>query len=132
MGPADDLLRGSVSTLRQLLSSGAASPVELVEMSLRRIDEIDGSVGAFTEVLDAEARQAAAAIKPGDHRPLAGIPLAVKENRDVAGALVLAAGGADDAHLYLLDASGGGLGGGGLGVHRERCLLLFDGPNIWA
>lgn len=88
MSAERDPLQGPVSYLRGLMSSGDLTPVELVDLCLDRIRSRDGEVGAFTEVLEDSVRSAATSIARDDMRPLAGIPVAVKENRDVAGALV--------------------------------------------
>ena len=58
---------------------------ELVEASLRRIDELDPQVRAFTHVAHESARQAAAEIAAADPRPFAGVPIAIKDNRPVEG-----------------------------------------------
>jgi len=64
---------------------GSFTAREAVEAALRRIDAIDPQIGAFIEV-DAEAALAEAdAIEPGDRRPFAGVPIAVKANTAVAG-----------------------------------------------
>ncbi|MBX5469273.1 MAG: amidase, partial [Thermoleophilaceae bacterium] len=58
---------------------------ELVEEALRRIDELDGRLNAFT-VVDAERALAAAdAVRPGDERPFAGVPTAIKDLAALAG-----------------------------------------------
>jgi len=58
---------------------------ELVEASLRRIDELEPAIGAFTHVAHESALAAAERIGPGDPRPFAGVPIAIKDNRPVAG-----------------------------------------------
>src|SRR5215207_6067976 len=64
---------------------GSFTAREAVEAALRRIDAIDPQIGAFIEV-DADAALAEAdAIEPGDRRPFAGVPIAVKANTAVAG-----------------------------------------------
>lgn len=78
----------SVAGLRRALAAGDVTPCEVLDLCLDRIRQDDARIGAFTEVLEDSARETAAGIRPDDQRPLAGIPLAVKENRDVAGALV--------------------------------------------
>ena len=72
-----------------LLADGALRAPELLEICLRRIARLDGDLGAFRTVLaDAarrEATAAQAARETGDDRPLLGVPVAVKDNTDVAG-----------------------------------------------
>jgi len=71
--------------LAALVRVGELRARELVECSLERIAELDPQVGAFVE-LDADGAIAQAdAIAPGDPRPFAGVPLAVKNNRAVKG-----------------------------------------------
>jgi amidase len=65
--------------------TGDASPGELVEAALRRIEALDPKLNAFIE-LDAErALEAVAGLQPGDAQPFAGVPIAVKGNVPVAG-----------------------------------------------
>ncbi len=78
------LLRRPAFELAELVRSGQISSRELVEMVLAQI-EAKKALNAFTYV-DAEgARAAADAIKPGDPRPFAGVPIAIKELNAVAG-----------------------------------------------
>jgi len=74
-----------VSELAARVREGELSARELVEHSLERIEALDGEVGAFVHV-DAEGALAAAdAVAPGDERPFAGVPIAIKDNVPVAG-----------------------------------------------
>jgi amidase len=75
----------SAGELAGLVRSGECSATELVYSSLERIDALDGTVGAFVEVDVDGALAAAAAIVPGDERPFAGVPIAIKNNRAVRG-----------------------------------------------
>ena len=74
-----------VDELAALVRDGELSALELVECSLRRIAAIDPSVNAFVDVDCEGARDAAVAIAPGDARPFAGVPIAIKNNRPVRG-----------------------------------------------
>ena len=80
-----ELLRRSAVELAQLIRSRELSARELVEASLRRIDELEPRINAFTHVAHEPALAAADAIAPGDPRPFAGVPIAIKDNRPVAG-----------------------------------------------
>jgi amidase len=80
-----ELLARPIDALAALIRSGELTSSELVEASLRRIDELDPVLGAFTHVAHESALAAAAAIGPGDPRPFAGVPIAIKDNRPVAG-----------------------------------------------
>jgi amidase len=83
--PDSDLLFRSATELAAMVRDGEISARELVESSLERIEELNPSLNAFVEV-DAEGALAAAdAIGPGDERPFAGVPTAVKNNRPVEG-----------------------------------------------
>jgi amidase len=75
----------SAGELAELVRSGECSATELVRSSLERIDALDGAVGAFVEVDVDGALATAAAIGPGDERPFAGVPIAIKNNRAVRG-----------------------------------------------
>ncbi len=81
----DDLMfRGAVE-LAAMVRAGEVSSRELVELSLQRIEELNPSLNAFVEI-DAEGALAAAdGVQPGDARPFAGVPVAVKNNRPVKG-----------------------------------------------
>jgi amidase len=81
----NDLLTRSALELATLIREGEVAADEVVDASLRRIDELEPQVGAFTHVAHDSALQAAAAIGPGDPRPFAGVPLAIKDNRAVSG-----------------------------------------------
>jgi amidase len=80
-----DLLFRPAGELASLIRSGELSASELVETSLRRIDELEPEINAFTHVDGERALQIAAQIGPRDPRPFAGVPIAIKDNRPVAG-----------------------------------------------
>src|SRR5579884_1158921 len=80
-----DLLTRSATELAALVRAGDVSARELVEASLRRIDELEPKIHAFAHVAHDAALAAAAAIEPGDPRPFAGVPIAIKDNRPVQG-----------------------------------------------
>ncbi|MBV9002760.1 MAG: amidase [Solirubrobacterales bacterium] len=80
-----DLLQRPATELAALVRSGELTPRELVEASLRRIDELQPRLNAFTHVAHESALAVADGIEPGDPRPFAGVPIAVKDNRPVNG-----------------------------------------------
>lgn len=79
-----NLLTRSALELAELVRSGQISSRELVEEALQRIGT-NKDINAFTLVNEESALAAAEAIKPGDKRPFAGVPIAIKELAHVAG-----------------------------------------------
>jgi amidase len=82
---ASDLLFRPAGELAGLVRSGAVSARELVQTSLDRIEELNPRLNAFVDVFADEALAAADAVEPGDERPFAGVPIAIKNNRAVEG-----------------------------------------------
>jgi amidase len=80
-----DLLFRPVAELAGLVRSGALSASELVALSLARIEALDSQLHAFVDVDGDRALAEAAAIAPGDPRPFAGVPIAIKNNRAATG-----------------------------------------------
>src|SRR5438105_2933348 len=93
-GPGDACVsaaefRDSVVGVAGDVSAGRRSAVEVAAEALDRLERRDKELGAFLEVskeaaLD-EASQVDARIEEGEHLPLAGVPLAIKDNMWVAG-----------------------------------------------
>ncbi len=79
------LLTRTALELAGLIRAGEISAPELVDASLAAIAVRDRAINAFTHVAEAEARAVAERIRPGDPRPFAGVPIAIKDNRAVAG-----------------------------------------------
>ena len=80
-----ELLRAPIDALAGLVRSGELTATELVQTCLRRIDALEPAINAFTHVAHESALAAAAEIGPGDPRPFAGVPIAIKDNRPVSG-----------------------------------------------
>jgi amidase len=80
-----ELLFRPAGELAALIRAGELSARELVTASLERIDELQPTLNAFTHVAYDFALAAADRIGPGDPRPFAGVPIAIKDNRSVAG-----------------------------------------------
>jgi len=59
------------------------SPLELIDASLERIEQVEGELNALPTVVAERAREAARHVDPAS--PLAGLPIAVKDLNDVAG-----------------------------------------------
>ena len=75
----------SVGELAAHVRGGELRAREVVTAALERIEERDGEINAFVEV-DADGALATAdTIEPGDERPFAGVPIAIKANTPVAG-----------------------------------------------
>src|ERR671933_29529 len=85
MATTTDLLFRPALDLAALVRSGELSARALVAASLERIDAVNPELNAFVDVFHDEALAAAAAIHPGDERPFAGVPIAVKNNRAIEG-----------------------------------------------
>lgn len=81
----NELLTRPALELASLIREGEISARELVETSLRRIEELDPQVGAFTHVAPESALSQAGQVSAGDPRPFAGVPIAIKDNRAVIG-----------------------------------------------
>lgn len=80
-----ELMFRPAGELAALIRGGEISARELVRASLERIDELQPKLGAFTHVAHESALATAERIGSGDPRPFAGVPIAVKDNRAVAG-----------------------------------------------
>src|SRR3954470_15485590 len=83
--PDADLMFRSVTDLAGLVRTGEVSARELVETSLRRIEQLDGQLSAFIDVDGDRALAEAEEVGTGDARPFAGVPIAIKNNRAVKG-----------------------------------------------
>lgn len=85
-----ELWRLSASELAELIRSGEASSVEVVDALLRRIEEVNPSINAVTVVLGDQALEAAnqadrATTAGGELAPFHGVPFTVKGNIDLVG-----------------------------------------------
>ncbi len=72
----------------QRIAAGETSPVAAVEEALNRIQSGNAGLNAFSVVLDNEAREQARLLELGQGEtrgPLYGVPVAIKEELDVAG-----------------------------------------------
>ena len=82
---ATDLMLKPVPELAALVRGGELRAREVVSAALERIGDLDDRINAFVEVDAERALEAADAIEPGDTRPFAGVPIAIKANTPVAG-----------------------------------------------
>jgi aspartyl-tRNA(Asn)/glutamyl-tRNA(Gln) amidotransferase subunit A len=89
MGGAGELLDGPFTALAAAVRSGSVSPEEVAEAALERAVRTTERHGSFLHVDATFARTAAAEvgarIRRGEALPLAGVPLAVKDNINVGG-----------------------------------------------
>ena len=69
--------------LLERMQSGDLSPADVTETYLDRIDRLDSEINAFITVLDAPARETAGSVDADGDRPLAGLPVALKDLRDM-------------------------------------------------
>lgn len=85
----DELAFAGMATLAALVATGDVSARELVELSLARIHAAQPVLNAFRCVRDEAALQEADAIDrrrtAGAHLPLLGVPVAIKDDMDLAG-----------------------------------------------
>jgi len=77
-----DLAYAGLARQAQLVHEGEVSARELVELSLARIERLDPQLNAFAAVYAEQALAQADAPRPG---PLSGVPVAVKDEVDIAG-----------------------------------------------
>jgi amidase len=82
---AADLMFRPVGELAGLVRSGELSARELVQASLDRIEALNPQLNAFVDVYAEDALAEADRVTPGDERPFAGVPIAIKNNRGVQG-----------------------------------------------
>jgi len=88
--PATDLADLTAAELVRRIAAGHATARQAVDASLERIERHDADVNAFSVVLGEEARAEAdrldgEAASGGGTGPLHGVPVAIKEEIDVAG-----------------------------------------------
>jgi aspartyl-tRNA(Asn)/glutamyl-tRNA(Gln) amidotransferase subunit A len=85
-----ELLYRPLTEIVDLLQGRELSPVELLEATLKRIEETNAKLNALVVVRDSdalfdEARAAEARLARSEGRPLEGVPLGVKDLEDVEG-----------------------------------------------
>jgi amidase len=85
----DELAFVGAARQAEMVRGGEVSPKELVQLSLDRIARLDPELNSFRKVFAEkallEAEQAEARVRAGDERPLLGVPIAIKDEVDVAG-----------------------------------------------
>jgi len=85
----DEIAFAGAANQAEMVRAGEVSPSELVRLCLERIERIDPQLNSFRVVLAErallEAEQAEARLKGGEERPLLGVPIALKDEVDLAG-----------------------------------------------
>jgi len=85
----DDAVLAPAAELVDHLRGGGLSPVELLDAVLDRIERHNPTLNAYVLVLAdkarAQARDSEERIRRGEARPLEGLPVAVKDNVEMAG-----------------------------------------------
>jgi amidase len=93
---ATELAFAGIARQAELIAAGEVSSRELVELYLQRIERYDGRLNAFRVVFaeralmeadQADARRGAGT--PPAQRPLLGVPIAVKDDLDIAGEVTM-------------------------------------------
>src|SRR4051812_26534612 len=86
---ATELAYSGAAQQARLIAAGEVSASEVVEAVLRRIERLDPQLNAFRVVLAeralAEADRADDRRGAAEPRPLLGVPVAIKDDTDVAG-----------------------------------------------
>jgi hypothetical protein len=89
--PADDVAFAGAAAQARLLRDRAISAPELLDLHLGRIARLDPVLNAFRTVCAdaarAEAQAAQRLLDAGEQAPLLGVPIAIKDNVDMAGEL---------------------------------------------
>jgi len=85
----DELAFAGAARQAEIVRKGEVSATELVGFYLDRIQRLDPELNAFRKVFAEramlEAEQAEARVRAGEERPLLGVPVAIKDEVDVAG-----------------------------------------------
>jgi aspartyl-tRNA(Asn)/glutamyl-tRNA(Gln) amidotransferase subunit A len=92
---SDSTFERSAAEIARTVTSGSLSAMDVTEVVLARVDAVDDAVGAYlTRLHDVARRQAGivdARVRAGERLPLAGVPLAVKDNMCLTGTRTTAA-----------------------------------------
>jgi aspartyl-tRNA(Asn)/glutamyl-tRNA(Gln) amidotransferase subunit A len=86
---ANDLIRMTAAQVANAVNAGDISALEAAEAALKHIDDVDDRVGSFLTRLHDLARDRARRVdervRAGEKLPLAGVPVAVKDNMCLTG-----------------------------------------------
>jgi amidase len=75
----EDLMFRPARELAAMVHSGEVSARDLVEAAYEAIARLNGGLNAFVTLSEDRALAEADSVKPGDDRPLAGVPIAIKD-----------------------------------------------------
>jgi aspartyl-tRNA(Asn)/glutamyl-tRNA(Gln) amidotransferase subunit A len=85
----DESIRTSAARMAHDVNAGVRSATEITEATLAHVEAVDGDLGAYLTVLADRARETAARVddrvRSGELLPLAGVPIAIKDNMCVTG-----------------------------------------------
>jgi amidase len=88
---SDEIAFVGAAKQAEMVRAGEVSPKELVQLCVERIRRLDPRLNCFRVVLEEratlEAAQAEARLREGEERPLLGVPIALKDEVDLAGEL---------------------------------------------
>ena len=86
---ASDLAFAGAAEQARMLADGEVSAPELLEIYLERIARLDSQLRCYRVVLTDKARDEAYAaqdrLDAGERLPLLGVPIAIKDDVDIAG-----------------------------------------------
>jgi amidase len=86
---SDDIAFAGAARIAEMVRAKEVSPSELVELYLERIAALEPQLNAFRVVLAegarADAKRAEERLAKEDDAPLLGVPVAIKDNIDIAG-----------------------------------------------
>lgn len=84
-----ELIEKSAAEIAAAVCAGRTSAVEVAEATLAHVEDVEGTVGSYLTVLGDLARAQAATVdqrvRSGERLPLAGVPIAVKDNMCLEG-----------------------------------------------
>ncbi|MFL5885052.1 MAG: amidase, partial [Thermoleophilaceae bacterium] len=89
---SNDLMSKSALEQARMVRDGDVTARELVEASLAAIERLNGELNAFVTLCEERALDEADDVHAGDDRPLAGVPIAIKDLTALTGGIRTTAG----------------------------------------
>ena len=100
---ARELAFAGAAAQARMLADGELTAPELLEVYLQRIARLDSELGCYRVVLIDSARDEAYAaqdrLDAGERLPLLGVPIAIKDDVDVAGEVTACGSGGHRPHV---------------------------------